>query len=86
LLAVGVLAVWRVRQAVSCPVFGAGGVQEATDIVQFLMAGARAVMVGTAALVDPKLPARLVRDLDRWCERHRVARVEELIGTLQWPT
>ena len=86
LLAVGVLAVWRVRKAVACPVFGAGGVQQATDIVQYLIAGARAVMVGTAALVDPKLPARLVRELDRWCEHHHVARIEDLIGTLEWPT
>ncbi len=85
LLAVGVLAVWRVRQAVQVPVIGAGGVQHATDVVQFLMAGASAVAVGTAALADPKLPARLVRDLDRWCERHGVARVTDLIGTLEWP-
>ncbi len=86
LLAVGVLAVWRVRKAVSVPVFGAGGVQQATDVLQYLIAGARAVMVGTAALVDPKLPARLVRDLGRWCARHDVARVEDLIGTLEWPS
>jgi dihydroorotate dehydrogenase (NAD+) catalytic subunit len=85
LLAVGVLAVWRVRQTVRVPVIGAGGVQRATDVIQYLMAGAGAVAVGTAALADPKLPARLVRDLARWCERHGVARVADLVGTLEWP-
>lgn len=86
LLAIGMLAVRRVRQAVSVPIIGAGGVQQATDVVQYLMAGASVVAVGTAALADPKLPARLVRDLGRWCDAHGVARVTELIGTLEWPT
>ena len=86
LLAVGVLAVRRVRQAVDVPIIGAGGIQQATDVVQYLMAGASVVAVGTAALADPKLPARLVRDLSRWCAAQRVARIADLIGTLEWPT
>lgn len=85
LLAVGVLATWRVRQAVSVPIIGLGGVQSATDVVQYLMAGASVVGIGTAALVDPKLPARVVRDLGRWCEAHGVDRIADLIGTLEWP-
>lgn len=85
LLAVGVLATWRVRQAVSVPILGAGGVQQASDVLQFLIAGASAVAIGTAALADPKLPARIVRDLDRWCDRHGVGRLAEVIGTLRWP-
>lgn len=86
LLAVGVLAVWKVRRAVTVPVLGAGGIQRATDVLQYLIAGASAVAVGTAALADPKLPARIVRDLSRWCERHGVTRLESLVGTLEWPT
>jgi dihydroorotate dehydrogenase (NAD+) catalytic subunit len=86
LLAVGVLATWRVRQAVSVPVLGAGGVQQASDVLQFLIAGASAVAIGTAALADPKLPARIVRDLEQWCARHSVARIADVIGTLQWPS
>lgn len=87
LLAVGVLAVWRVRQALpKVPIIGAGGVQHATDVVQYLMAGASVVAVGTSGLADPKLPARLVRDLSHWCDRHGVARLTDLIGTLEWPT
>ena len=85
LLAVGLLAVRRVRQAVSVPIIGAGGVQCATDVVQYLMAGADLVAVGTAAMADPKLPARLVRDLGRWCDAHGVHRVTDLTGTVEWP-
>ena len=85
LLAVGVLAVWKVKRAVNVPVLGAGGVQRATDVLQYLIAGASAVAIGTAALADPKLPARIVRDLSRWCDRHGVARLADLVGTLEWP-
>jgi dihydroorotate dehydrogenase (NAD+) catalytic subunit len=86
LLAVGVLATWRVRQAVSVPIIGAGGVQHATDVLQYLMAGASAVAIGTAGLADPKLPGRVIRDLGAWAERHGIARLADLIGTLEWPS
>ena len=85
LLAVGVLAVWRVKLAVNVPVIGAGGVQTAGDVLQFIIAGASAVAIGTAALADPKLPARIVRDLGRWCESHGVSQLSSLRGTLEWP-
>lgn len=85
LLAVGVLATWKVRQAVSVPILGVGGVQHATDVLQYMIAGASAVGVGTAALVDPKLPARLARELATWCEANGVARLADLVGTLEWP-
>ena len=71
---------------VSVPILGAGGVQQASDVLQFLMAGASAVAIGTAALANPKLPARIVRDLGHWCARQGVARISDVIGTLQWPT
>lgn len=85
LLAVGVLATWRVRQAVSVPIIGAGGIQHANDVLQFMMAGASAVAIGTAGLADPKLPARLVKELEKWCERHGVKQLRDIVGTLQWP-
>lgn len=86
LLAVGVLATWRVRQAVPVPIIGAGGVQQASDVLQFMIAGASTVAIGTAALADPKLPSRIVRDLERWCERHNVSRIADIVGTLKWPS
>jgi dihydroorotate dehydrogenase (NAD+) catalytic subunit len=85
LLPVGVLATWRVSRAIKVPIVGVGGVRTAEDVVQYLMAGASLVGVGTAALVDPRRPERIVRDLRAWCERHRVASVRDLVGTLEWP-
>jgi dihydroorotate dehydrogenase (NAD+) catalytic subunit len=85
LLPVGVLATWKVRRAVSVPLVGVGGVRSAEDALQYVLAGASLVGVGTAALEDPRLPERLVRDLRRWCERHGVRSIAELVGALEWP-
>ena len=85
LLPVGVLATARVRRAVSVPIIGVGGVASAADALQYLVAGASLVAIGTAALRDPRLPQQVVRDLDRWCRREGVASVTALIGSLEWP-
>jgi dihydroorotate dehydrogenase (NAD+) catalytic subunit len=84
LLPVGVLATWKVRRAVPAPIIGVGGVASAEHALQYIIAGASLVGVGTAAMRDPRLPARIVRDLDRWCERHKIASITELVGTLDW--
>jgi hypothetical protein len=73
LLPVGVLATWKVSRAVKLPIIGIGGVSAASDVVQYILTGASLVGVGRAALRDPRLPERLVRDLDRWCADHRVS-------------
>lgn len=86
LLPVGVLATWRVSRAVRVPILGIGGVRTAEDALQYLMAGASLVGVGTAALRDPRQPERIVRALDHWCARHGVRSVADLVGTLEWPT
>lgn len=85
LLPAGVLATWRVRQAVAVPVVGLGGVRSADDALQYLLAGASLVGIGTAAMQDPRAPERVVRDLARWCDRHRVRSIAEVVGTLEWP-
>jgi len=86
LLPVGVLATWRVRNAVSVPIIGVGGIGSASDALQYILAGASLVAVGTAAMREPRLPARLVADLDAWCTEHGVARLRDLTGTLEWPS
>ena len=86
LLPIGVLATWKVTRAVALPVLGVGGVTVATDALQYLMAGATLVGMGTAAMRDPRAPERLVRDLGRWCERHGVRSLAEVVGTLEWPS
>ncbi|MEX2153710.1 MAG: dihydroorotate dehydrogenase [Gemmatimonadaceae bacterium] len=86
ILPVGVLATWKVSRAVNVPVIGMGGVAEGTDALQYIMAGATLVGVGTAALRDPRSPERIIREMEQWCDRHNVGSVVELRGTLEWPS
>ena len=88
LLPVGVLATWKVWRATagSAPIIGVGGVSSAADVLQYLVAGATLVGVGTAGMKDPRAPERIVRDLGRWCEREGVRSLTELRGSLQWPS
>ncbi len=61
-------------------IVGVGGVASGDDAVELLLAGARAVQVGTATFARPKAPAIVLRELARWCRRHHVSTVDELIG------
>lgn len=84
LLPVGVLAVWKVSRAVSAPIIGVGGVTKGTDAIQYLMAGAKLVALGTAAMRDPRAPDRVLSEIRSWCEKHSVHDVSEIVGTLEW--
>lgn len=86
LLPVGVLATWRVSRVVSLPIIGLGGVSRGDHAVQYIMAGATLVGVGTAGMVDPRAPERIVAELWRWCDRHGVTSLESVRGTLEWPS
>jgi dihydroorotate dehydrogenase (NAD+) catalytic subunit len=86
LLPFGVLATWRVSRALpTVPIIGLGGVSTARDAVQYLLAGASLVGVGTAALRDPRAPERIARDLEAWAGDAGVHDLADVIGTLQWP-
>jgi dihydroorotate dehydrogenase (NAD+) catalytic subunit len=85
LLPVGVLATHRVRQAVRLPIIGVGGVASAGDALQYIIAGASLVAIGTANMRDPRTAQRTVHDLDRWCDANGVKSIDELTGTLEWP-
>ena len=85
ILPVGVLATWKVSRALpGVPIIGVGGVASATDALQYILAGASVVAIGTAAMREPRLPERTVADLARWCAAHATT-VRQLVGTLQWP-
>lgn len=86
LLPVGVLAVWKVSRAVKVPLIGVGGITKGTDAVQYLLAGASLVGLGTAALRDPKAPERIIGELMSWCRSHNVSSVADLTGKLEWPS
>jgi dihydroorotate dehydrogenase (NAD+) catalytic subunit len=80
---IAVRMVYEVAQAVQIPVVGMGGITCAEDAIEFLMAGATAVQVGTANFTDPLAMPKIVAGLNAWCDRHGVVNVSELTGTLQ---
>jgi dihydroorotate dehydrogenase (NAD+) catalytic subunit len=84
LLPVGVLATYKVAKAVSLPVIGIGGISKATDIVQYVIAGASLVAVGTAAMQKPKLVEQLVDGLETWCRKNGTHSLADLRGSLRW--
>lgn len=86
LLPVGVLAAWKVSRAVKVPIIGVGGIRTAEDVVQYLLAGATLVAIGTAALISPRVPEQVVRDLTHWFSEHGIRSPREIIGTLEWPS
>ncbi len=81
--AVAVRMTYEAAQAVKIPVIGMGGITCAEDAIEFLMAGATAVQVGTANFTDPYAMPKIIDGLNAWCDKHGVASVSELTGTLQ---
>lgn len=75
--------VWQVYNAVKIPVMGMGGIMNATDAIEFLIAGASAIQVGTAIFIDPTIPVQIVDGISAYMEKHKMLSVSELIGSLQ---
>ncbi len=80
---IAVRMVYETAQAVKIPVIGMGGITCAEDAVEFLMAGATAVQVGTANFTDPYAMPKIICGLNDWCDKHGVKNVSELTGTLR---
>jgi dihydroorotate dehydrogenase (NAD+) catalytic subunit len=74
-----------VHRATGATIIGGGGISTGTQALQYVLAGATAVAVGTAAMRDPRAPERIVREMSRWMADHGVASLDELRGTLDWP-
>ena len=74
--------VWQVAKAVKIPVVGLGGISNAIDAVEFMLAGASAIEIGTANFIDPAVSAKVVWGINEYCERHGFATVAELTGAL----
>lgn len=78
---IAIRCVLEVRQAnPDLPILGLGGVQNGADVIEFVMAGASAVGIGTAHFGSPKVGKRVLRQVERWCEKHGVADLRDLIG------
>lgn len=74
--------VWQVAKAVQIPVIGLGGIMNATDAIEFLMAGASAVEIGTANFIDPTVTVKVIDGINAWLDAHGVKNVHEIIGCL----
>ena len=72
--------VWQVSKAVKIPVIGLGGISSATDAIEFLLAGASAIQIGTANFIDPAISAKVAKGIVEYCERQGVSDVNELVG------
>lgn len=75
--------VWQAGKAVKIPIIGIGGIATASDAIDFLLAGASAVQVGTANFIDPSVTMKIVSGIENYLERHRIASVKELTGGLK---
>ena len=74
--------VWQVAKAVKIPVIGLGGISSATDAVEFLLAGASAIEIGTANFIDPTITVKVAQGIVEYCERHGIKNVSDLTGAL----
>ncbi|MCK5446845.1 MAG: dihydroorotate dehydrogenase [Gemmatimonadetes bacterium] len=85
ILPMGVYLTWRAAAAVSIPVMGIGGIRSGSDALQYILAGASLVQVGTALFVDPSAPVQVQAGIAEYMERHGIARVADLVGALTIP-
>ena len=80
---VAVRMVWQVAHAVKIPVVGLGGIMTAEDAIEFLMAGATAIEIGTANFIDPAVTIKVRDGINDWLDRHGCSSVQEIIGTVE---
>lgn len=79
---VAVRMVWQVAKAVGIPVVGLGGIMNGRDALEFILAGATAVEVGTANFIDPAVTCKVIDEIEAYCERHGVTDIKDLIGAI----
>lgn len=80
---VALRCVWQVAKAVKVPVIGLGGIMNERDAIEFLLAGASAIEIGTANFVDPAVSVKVANGINEWLDKHGCASVQEIIGQLE---
>jgi dihydroorotate dehydrogenase (NAD+) catalytic subunit len=80
---IAVRMVYEASKSVQIPVIGLGGISTAADVIEFMLAGASAVQVGTSSFWDPRATEKIVSELERWCAAHEIGRIAELTGAMQ---
>lgn len=79
---VAVRMVWQVAKAVNIPVVGLGGIMNGRDAIEFMLAGARAIQVGTANFVDPSVTMKIIDYMEDYCQRHGVSDINDIVGMI----
>jgi dihydroorotate dehydrogenase (NAD+) catalytic subunit len=79
---IAVRMVYEASKSVQIPILGMGGISTAEDVVEFMLAGASAVQVGTASYWDPRATETIVAELSEWCEKHQISRIVDLTGAM----
>src|SRR5213595_965955 len=79
---IAVRMVYEASKSVQIPIIGMGGISTATDVIEYMLAGASAVQVGTASYWDPRATEKIVAELTRWCAEREVPRIAELTGAM----
>lgn len=80
---VALRCVWQVTKAVKIPVIGLGGIMSANDAIEFLLAGASAIEIGTANFIDPAITVRVAEGINQWLDNHGCSSVKDIIGQLE---
>ncbi len=75
--------VWQVAKAVDIPIIGIGGIMNAQDALEFIIAGASAVQVGTANFIDPSISVKILEGIKNYCQKDKIGDIKDLIGTLR---
>jgi dihydroorotate dehydrogenase (NAD+) catalytic subunit len=75
--------VWQVYNAVQIPIIGMGGIMNAEDAIEFMLAGASAVQIGTAIFKNPLIPIEVIRGIETYLHRHQIPDIRLLTGMLQ---
>ncbi len=75
--------VWQVFQAVKIPIYGMGGIMNATDAIEFILAGSSVVQIGTASFIDPGISLKVIQGIEEYMDRHGVKSISELIGAME---
>jgi len=75
--------VWQVKKAVNIPIIGLGGIMNATDAIEFMLAGASAIQVGTANFIDPSISEKIVDGMAEWCEQQGVQDISTIVGEIK---
>ncbi len=79
---IAIRMVWQVSKVVKVPVIGIGGIASAADAIEFLLAGASAIQIGTTNFIDPAITVKVIAGIEEYLSRHRIAKVTELTGAL----